>query len=125
MAMRYETLTILDGTAVTSASVKLWPGELLAGVLIPTSWSAADLGFQVSLDNVTFNDIVDPAQPAAASYARIPNIAIADEAVYAVPSVLDLQLGQHFKLTSLTVGAITTANQTGDIVLTVIIEKSY
>lgn len=34
-------------------------GTTLAGIIIPSAWTAANLTFSVSTDNVTFNDLYD------------------------------------------------------------------
>lgn len=49
--------TIANATSLAPA-IDL-AGTTLAGIIIPSAWTAANLTFSVSTDNVTFNDLYD------------------------------------------------------------------
>jgi hypothetical protein len=58
MARGRVTATILNGASLSQA-VSI-PGRIV-GIIMPAVWTAADLSFQGSIDNVTYQELIDPA----------------------------------------------------------------
>ncbi len=56
------TVTILNGTSVSSTAIYIPVANAIAAIQTPGAWTAADIGFQLSQDGgaVNFMDILDP-----------------------------------------------------------------
>lgn len=54
--VRQSTVTILNGTALSTASVDL-RNEQLVGVIMPAGWDAASLTFQSGIDGQTWGNV--------------------------------------------------------------------
>lgn len=118
MSVRFESVVMTTGQ---SATLTLVTGEKIAGIIPQTTWTAADIGFMVSKDAVTFYNVVDPARGASTSYARCVNVAA--DTYMAVPSVCDIELGMHYQFTSLNTASNAQVSQTRT--LLVAIELSF
>jgi len=111
MSTRYHTATIANGAAVSDA-ISLINGERITGVIVPSAWTAADIGFSVSVDGTTFYEVADVTRTTAGtSEARIINVVTNAAAFYAVPAVMDLEFGGFVKLTSVNTANNADVNQ--------------
>ena len=54
-----QTATIANGASLSDAVYV--HGEVLVGIRMPATWDAANLTFQVSMDDVTYLDAYSPA----------------------------------------------------------------
>jgi hypothetical protein len=54
--VRQSTVTILNGTSLSTASVDL-RNEQLVGIIMPAAWDAAALSFQGSIDGSTWGNV--------------------------------------------------------------------
>ena len=125
MSTRSVTITIASG-ASTSEAFTLLPHERLVAVVTPGTWTAADIGFQVSVpDGSSYLNVVDGARPAATSFARISNVDTGSAQYYVVPEALDMPLGANMKTTSINTINNTVVNQGADRILTVIVIKTF
>jgi hypothetical protein len=125
MSVRVESLTFNITTAVTNAAISLGPHERVVAVITPAVWTAADIGFQVSLNNTDFNHVVDPARTTAAtSFARIINVEAAAGRFYVVPEALDFPLGSELKITSINIASNADVNQAAARTIQVVISKA-
>ena len=52
-----EQVTILSGGSVADAFTS--QGHALVGIVMPSGWDAANLGYEASADNVTWNTVYD------------------------------------------------------------------
>lgn len=57
----YQTVTILNGAALSNAVNLTLVGGPLVGVQMPAAWTAANLTFQVSHDGTTYQDFYTSA----------------------------------------------------------------
>lgn len=105
-----STLTIADGAAISQA---LWMGSWAGGyVLIPDSWTAANMGFQVSeAEAGTFAILRDES----GSPVQISGILTTGARAYALPAELFGALWVKLWSKSTTAATETDANQTGAI----------
>ncbi len=55
------TAATIAASASLSDAVRLPPGHVLVGIVMPATWTAADLTFQFSADNVTYQNAYDAA----------------------------------------------------------------
>ena len=78
------TLNIADATAVTSAAADLL-GNRLVGIVMPATWTAAVMTFQVSNDGITYQELYG-STGSAISYTVVQahnvNVPIADFAAW-------------------------------------------
>ena len=113
------TVTILDGAAVSGA-IEVPPRHSIAMVHVPTSWTGADLGFQISTDGgTTFVDVYSGVGTTT-SRLRCTGIPTGGASFQLAPDIMhELGLGQKVKLTSINTASNADVNQTGDITLTV------
>jgi hypothetical protein len=102
-----KTATIANGTSL-SAAVDL-TGLTLVGIQMPSAWTAADLTFEASTDDGTYDDVYDGALEYSVSAAASRFIRIA-------PS--DLVSAQYLKVRSGTSG--TPVNQLAERAITLI-----
>lgn len=100
---------ISDGTSI-SASINLG-GRKPVGVLVPASWTAADITFQSSVDGTNFYDVYD------VDGAEL-TVTVASSRIVAIASGDSLCMGPYVKVRSGTTG--TPVNQSGDITLQLI-----
>jgi hypothetical protein len=124
MSIRVATLTFDITTAVTNAAASLGPHERIIAVITPSAWTAADIGFQISINNTDFNAVVDPSRAAATSLARIVNVELATARFYVVPEALDFPLGSEIKITSIGVADNLAVNQAAARTVLVVISKA-
>ncbi len=122
MAGVWQTATIPNGTAVTQ-DLAIAPNQRIIGVLVPATWTAADIGFEVSNDSVTFYPVIDPAGVAGTEDARIKNVATGAAQFYIVPDAIDESSEQtvHQKLRSINTASNADVNQGADRVLQVLL----
>lgn len=114
MAVLWKDVSILNNTAI-SEDLRLGPNQRVVGILVPGTWTAADIGFAVSRDGTTFVRVVDPARTTAAtSHARVVNVETGASEYYIVSEALDLPVGVNVKLTSINVASNADVNQGGD-----------
>lgn len=59
-----KTVTILNGTSISSAAADFGTMARLKAILMPAAWDAADISFQVSDDGVSFANLIDDANNA-------------------------------------------------------------
>ena len=106
------TFAIANGAAVSDA-LEVPVGFAIAAIEFPSAWTAADLGFQISTDGgTTFLDVIDPANAAATSFARIVGIPTAAVSIGLSPRALhDLALGIKVKVTSINTASNAAVNQ--------------
>lgn len=110
------TVTILNGAAVSDAIV-IPSGYGLVMVGIPTSWTAADLGFKFTMDGgTTFVDLFTGVGTTV-SRLRVTGIPTASASLVVVPGILEIGFGVSIKVTSIDVASNADANQTGDIAI--------
>jgi hypothetical protein len=111
------SLPIADGEAITrSADMSIFSGGY---VHIPTSWTAANLGFQVSDDDSTFIILRDEA----GAPVQISGIKTDGARAYALPA--EVFGCKHVKLwsKSSTAATETDTNQSGAITLTLVLKS--
>ena len=60
LSYRLVPVTITNGTAL-SASVGIGINSAVVGIIMPAAWTAANLTFQASVDDATFNNLYDAA----------------------------------------------------------------
>jgi hypothetical protein len=59
MTIIYEAITIANGASL-SGKIRI-SDSLLCGIVMSDGWDAADITFQASRDDVTYNDVYDDA----------------------------------------------------------------
>lgn len=77
-----QTVTIANNTAVSSAINIREIGPRGLAVKVPSQWTAANICFEVSLDNATWI----PLRDEFGSVIRIINIQTAEASIYAAPA---------------------------------------
>lgn len=111
------TVTIADGAAVSDA-LAVPEGFGLALVGVPTSWTAADLGFAFATDgSTTFVDLYTGVGTTL-SRLRMTGIPTASASLVIIPGILEMGLGFSVKVTSIAVASNADENQVGAITLT-------
>ena len=123
--VRYETVTIISGAAVSNA-ITLQPGEHIVGVEVPAAWTAADLGVDVARDGTNFIPVSDPARAAGQQHFRITSIAVNEASIFLMPQtgIFYTQGGGALRLHSVATGASNAdVNQGADRILWILISK--
>lgn len=112
------TATIADGAALSGA---FYMGDHVVGhVTIPTSWTAANMGFQVSdSENGTYTILRKDDSDAP---VQIENIATGAGRSYALPTKLAGALWVKLWSKSSTAATETDTNQSGAISITVVLK---
>ena len=105
------TVVIANGAAISGA-LEIPVGYALAGIVSPSAWTAADIGFSFSTDGgTTFVSLSGPTGTTT-SFQRITGIATAAAQWNVVPIILhELALGIQVKLTSINVASNADVNQ--------------
>jgi len=115
-------VTIADGAAVSDA-IAVPEGYSVTMVGVPTSWSAADMGFQFAqAGDATFADLFTGVGTTVSRF-RMTGIPTASASLVLVPGVLDIGLGLSVKVTSINTADNTDQNQTGAITLDIWIAR--
>lgn len=104
------TATILSGASLSSA-IDLSAGRL-SRIAIPASWTTANLTFQTSADNSTFNDLYD-------SYGTEYTVTVGGASRAIVIPLADFIGVRYLKIRSGTTG--TPVNQGADRILTLVL----
>ena len=107
-SLKIQTATIASGAALSET--KLMSGCVLAGIVMPAAWTAADLTFQVSLEGSTFVPLYD------ANGVEVSVKAAASRQIQVQPA--DFAGVRYLKLQSGLTGA--TVNQAADRAVTLI-----
>ena len=102
-----QTITIASGTSLSGASALSRYG--VARIYVPSGWTAANLTFQVSEDNVSYANLFDSAGN------EVTVTAAASQAITLDPTIFGLGF-QYLKIRSGT--SASTVSQGGDRVLT-------
>lgn len=103
------TVTVTNGGTISEAAALR--GMRLTGIVMPASWTAANITFQGSVDGSTFNDLYDD------SGAEVTVVAAASRMIRLVPA--EWARVKDIKLRSGTAAA--TVTQGGDRVLTLML----
>ena len=118
------TVTMADNGALTPA-IHIPASQAIVGIMVPTGWVAADIGFHFAHDGATtFVPLLDPARAAATSHARthaaVDSIGLAPEAVRV------LACGFDVKFSSINTASNADVSQTGGpLVITVFVGKAF
>lgn len=122
--LRPVTATIASGTSV-STSFSLLPGEHIAAVLVPSGWTAADIGLDFSADDTTFYPIYD-GNRGVTTTTRMRIVNVQPSSFVLAGEAFDVQLGPgFFRLRSISAADNTDVNQTQNQALTVFIGKRH
>ena len=113
---RHETVTILINTAVSSV---ISPnGEQSIDVQTPAAWTAADIAFEVSNDNVTYYPLVS----SAGARVKISGVTTNAAKVYNGGAGVEAVMGwPYFRLVSVNTGTSADENQAAARTLVVIL----
>lgn len=110
------SVIIADGAAISGA-LEIPVGFALGIIEVPTSWTAADLGFQLSTDGgTTFVDLYAGSGTTTSRF-RLTGIPTGGASLQLVPGIFEIGLGMQVKLTSINTASNADANQTGAITL--------
>lgn len=109
----FKQQTIANGAAITATGFDVGVGAFVTGILMPASWTAASLSFQVSIDSANFYDLYDTAGSEVV-------VAAAASRVITVPATLLLGF-RYIKVRSGTTG--TPVNQGADRTITLIVNS--
>lgn len=95
--MQQNEPTVINATIAASASlsdaVRLPPGRVLVGIVMPAAWDTAALTFQVSLDGATFqNAYVAAGTEVSVTAAAATTIAL-DPATWLHAPILKIRSG--------------------------------
>lgn len=112
-----QTVTIANGTSKTPQFAT--QGFALVGIVMPTVWTAADIGYEASWDNNVFNPVYTGGGSASTTVA-------AASTFIAFPSQ-DAIFAPFIKITSVATGggSVTPANQAADRVLYLLFRKLF
>lgn len=118
------TVTIADN-GVLSDAIQIPAGHAIAGVMVPSGWVAADVGFHFAHDGATtFVAVLDPSRAAATSMARTH--AAVDQIGLSPAAIRELGLGFNVKLASINTASNADVSQTGGpLVVTVFVGKVF
>jgi hypothetical protein len=108
------TVTIPAGSALSDA-ILMEPTELLVGVFIPSPWTDADLGFDVTLDGVSYAPAKAEASDGSFQYVHLK----AEAGKYTVFDPMKIPAIRWFKFRSMD-SAGASVNQTGQRTLRVV-----
>ena len=113
-AAQQLAITIANGAAVSGDIYGGSDGRIrangfrLMSILVPSAWTAADIGFEVSADGSTWVKVYDEE----GARIKITNVATAAAGVYAVPAKLGLVgMWPYLRLVSLNTSTGADANQ--------------
>lgn len=115
-------VVIADGAAI-SAAIIVPPNYSLVLIEVPTSWTAADMGFAIALDGTTFVDVYTGVGTTVARF-RMTGIPTGGASIQLVPGLFEIPVGAEIKLTSINTASNADANQSGDITLGVWIGRT-
>jgi hypothetical protein len=112
--LNFQTVVIPSGQAVSSA-IKLNHGEIPIGLIMPSAWDSAVIGFQVTRDGTNFYNV--KGSPYGGTYGFISQAV--DPNVYVVIDPVLTRGLRWFRLRSMT-SAGADVNQTASRTITVV-----
>lgn len=96
-------------------------GYALVAILMPILWTAAGIGFQTSLDGVSYKDVYDSGANPLTTDVKVVSTVPQHIAFPQTQAIF----GPYLKLTSVTYASVTPVNQGGARVLTLIFRKLF
>ena len=118
------TVTMADNGVLTDA-IHIPASQAIAGIMVPTGWVAADIGFHFAHDgDTTFVPVLDPARAAATNMARTH--AAVDSIGLSPECIREIGCGFDVKFSSVNTASNADVSQTGGpLTITVFVGKAF